>query len=188
MAVILLVGVLLRVSDVSFRPTQGDESTTPRSHESTHPPNKSAATVDKADTLSAGEYEVARVVDGDTLRLVGGARVRLLGIDTPEVFVPGGSGARKETPDRWGPEASAFAKQFVAGGRVRLEFDGARQDQYGRYLAYVWVGDKMLNEELLRQGLARHTPWFPYSDAMKKRLGAVQQEAKRHRRGLWSAE
>ena len=79
-------------------------------------------------------------------------------------------------------------RQFVATGRVRLEFDGERQDKFGRYLAYVWVDDKMLNEELLRRGFARHTPWYPYSDAMKKRLGAVEREAKRQRRGLWSAK
>ena len=48
-----------------------------------------------------------RVVDGDTLLMVGGARVRLEGIDTPETV-------REDYPvEPWGPEASAFTKEFV---------------------------------------------------------------------------
>jgi micrococcal nuclease len=136
--------------------------------------------------LTEGEYDIRRVVDGDTLLLTNNARVRLLGIDTPEVFEPDGSGQRKKTPEPWGAESSAFAKQFLQSGRVRLEFDKERQDKFGRYLAYVWVGDKMLNEELLRQGLARHTPWFPYSEAMKQRFARVQKEAQRKQLRRWS--
>ena len=94
--------------------------------------------------LPPGEHHVVRVVDGDTLLVDPHARVRLIGVNAPETVKP-------DWPvEPWGPEASAFTKQFVSGGTVRLEFDDEPVDAYDRYLAYVWVGDQMLNEALLR--------------------------------------
>ncbi len=139
------------------------------------------------ETLDEREYDVEYVVDGDTLLLASRAKVRLMGVDTPEVFERG-TGKRKDKPDRWGPEASEFTKNFVAGGRVRLRFDKERMDKYGRFLAYVSVGDRMLNEELLREGLARHTPQYRYSQSMKNRFRKAEEEARIHRRGMWSGE
>jgi len=140
------------------------------------------------ESLDEDVHQVERVVDGDTLLLTDRARVRLMGVDTPEVFERGGTGQRKGEPDRWGPEASAFTKKFVGDGQVRLQFDKERKDQYGRFLAYVWVGDRMLNEELLREGLARHTPQYRFSESMKKRFRKAEEDARIHRRGLWSGE
>jgi len=134
------------------------------------------------EVLDEQEYDVQRVVDGDTLLLTDRSRVRLMGVDTPETVKP------DHPIEKWGPEASAFTKKFVAGGRVRLQFDKEREDQYGRVLAYVFVGDKMLNEELLRQGLARFTPQYRFSQSMKNRFRKAQEEARIHRRGLWSGE
>src|SRR5262245_57622544 len=94
------------------------------------------------EVLEEGTHVVQRVVDGDTLLLANGARVRLQGIDTPETV-------KEDTPvEAWGPEASQFTKDFIreAGGRVRLTFSLERRDQYDRYLAFVWNGNKMLNE------------------------------------------
>ena len=111
------------------------------------------------------------VVDGDTLLLRDGTRIRLMGVDTPETVKP-------DTPvEPWGPEASEFTRDFVAGGPVRLEFDRERTDRFGRHLAYVWVGNRMLNEELLRAGLARWEPGYHYSQAMKTRFRRAQREA-----------
>ena len=135
-------------------------------------------------TLEAGMYRVARVVDGDTLVLAGGGkeRVRLIGADTPETVKP-------NCPvEPWGPEASQFTKDFLAGGAVRLEFDGDPHDKYGRILAYVWVGDRMLNEELLRAGLARAELQYHYSKAMKARFHRAESEARAARRGIWSVD
>ena len=140
------------------------------------------------DALPEGEYQVERVVDGDTLLLANGARVRLQGVDTREVFERGGTGKRLDPPEPWGPEASEFTKKFIGDDRVRLQFDKERQDKFKRYLAYVWVGDKMLNEELLRTGLAEHTPWYNYAKSKKDRFDDAEQEAKRQRRGIWSEE
>jgi micrococcal nuclease len=130
--------------------------------------------------LEEGNYRVERVVDGDTLLLAEHTRVRLIGVDTPESVKP-------NTPVQpWALEASAFTKRFVGDGPVRLQFDRERTDKYGRLLAYVWVDQQMLNEELIRAGLAKWEPNYHYSAAMKARFRAAQQEAQTARRGLWS--
>jgi micrococcal nuclease len=132
--------------------------------------------------LEEGTHEVRRAVDGDTLLLVSGARVRLQGINTPETVKP-------DSPvEPWGPEASQFTKDFIetARHRVRLTFSLERKDRYDRFLAYVWDGDAMLNEELLRAGLAYARRDYHYSDAMKRRFTQAQEEARRAGRGIWS--
>jgi len=130
----------------------------------------------------ASEIRVERVVDGDTLLVGDHVRVRLIGTNTPETVKP-------DSPvEPWGPEASEFTKQFVAGGMVRLEFDGDRFDRHGRTLAYVWVGERMLNEELIRAGLGRFEPQYHYSENMKRRFAAAQSEAQAEHRGIWSTE
>lgn len=132
------------------------------------------------DVLAEGVYPVARVVDGDTLLLANGARVRLQGVDTPETVKP------DHDVEPWGPEASAFTRQFVAEGSVRLQFDRERKDRYDRFLAYVWCGNRMLNEELLRAGLARTRPYYRYAPAMQRRFRHVEAEARAAQRGVWS--
>ena len=130
--------------------------------------------------LPEGDFRVERVVDGDTLLLTTGARVRLIGVDTPETVKP------DHPVEPWGPEATAFTRTFIAAGKVRLQFDQERVDQYNRLLAYVWVGDKLLNEELLRAGLARQERGYHYSQAMKTRFRRAEREARDAHRGLWS--
>ena len=133
--------------------------------------------------LTPGFYRVERVIDGDTLLLAGGMRVRLIGADAPEMFVPGGK------PEPFSREAACFAEEFVAAarGEVQLDFDGPRRDRYGRFLAAVWVGDRMLNEELLRAGLARFRGEFPFSPPLKARLRRAGEEAEAAGRGLHGA-
>jgi micrococcal nuclease len=114
--------------------------------------------------------------------MVGGARVRLEGVDTPETV-------REDYPvEPWGPEASAFTKEFVrkAGGRVKLTFGNERLDDYGRYLAFVWDGERMLNEELVRAGLAEARLGWNFSNNLKRRLRIAQEDAQRAERGIWS--
>ncbi|MBX9792077.1 MAG: thermonuclease family protein [Pirellulales bacterium] len=132
------------------------------------------------EALAEGNYEVARVVDGDTLLLANHARVRLIGVDTPETVRP------NHPVEPWGPEASRFTREFLGSGSVRLTFDHERKDKFERFLAYVWVGDRLLNEELLRAGFARAELGFHYSGAMKKRFREAERSAQRERLGLWS--
>ncbi len=120
-----------------------------------------------------GHYHVRRVVDGDTLLMQDHKRLRLMGVDTPETV-------KEDTPVQpWGPEATQFTREFVGDGNsdVRLQFDRERTDRFGRYLAYVWVGDRMLNEELLRAGLARWEPGYHYSQSMKNRFRRAQAQS-----------
>jgi micrococcal nuclease len=134
--------------------------------------------------LAEGIHEVRRVVDGDTLLLMSGARVRLQGIDTPETVREGFA------VEAWGPEASQFSKDFVdrANHRVRLTFSLERKDRHDRFLAFVWDGDVMLNEELVRSGLARARLDYRYSGVMKRRLERAQNEARGAGRGIWSSQ
>lgn len=134
------------------------------------------------EALSEGTYRVQRVVDGDTLLLDNRARVRLVGVDAPERA----DSDRHAEP--FAPEASEFARRFVEqeDGMVRLQFDRERVDKYGRFLAYVWVGERMLNEELVRAGLATAETGFRYAPSMKNRFRRAEDEAKAAGRGIWS--
>ena len=129
-----------------------------------------------------GEVRVERVVDGDTIIVEGGVRVRLIGADTPETVKP------NWPVEPFGPEASEFTKTTIAsaGNRVRLESDGTKKDRYNRQLAMVYVDGMLLNEELIRKGLATAELQYQYSAAMKSRFKAAEDEAKRANRGIWS--
>ena len=132
------------------------------------------------ESLSEGLHRVERAVDGDTLLLANGARVRLQGIDTPETKHP------HRAPEPFGREAAEFTTRLVEGKQVRLELDVHRLDRYGRFLAYVYVEDLFLNEELVRRGLARARPEFQYRADMKRRFLAAQRSAQQQRLGIWS--
>ena len=145
--------------------------------------------------LAEGSYRVIRVVDGDTLivtiderNLVEGqptgknktARVRLISIDAPESVKP------DHPTEPWSIEATEFTERFVSEGHVRLRFDRRRQDRFGRWLAYVYVGDQMLNEELVRAGLAKVKVYRGDSTVLGGRLELAEQVAKKAKRGMWS--
>jgi micrococcal nuclease len=125
-------------------------------------------------------HRLRRVIDGDTIIVAPDATIRLIGVNTPETVKP------MHPVEPWGPEASAFTREFLADGEVRLTFDRERVDRFGRFLAYVWVDDRLLNEALLRSGLGRYEPQFHYSPTMKRRFRQAQQEAQQARRGIWS--
>lgn len=137
----------------------------------------------KAD-ISEGIYDVERCVDGDTLILANApqTRIRLIGADTPETVKPGTS------VQPFGPEASQFTKDAIAqnGNKVGITFDGTQIDRYGRTLAMVWLGDTLLNEELIRVGLARAQLQYNYSRNMKNRFQSAENLAKRDKLGIWS--
>jgi micrococcal nuclease len=130
--------------------------------------------------LDEGSYRVNRVVDGDTIIFSPDVRVRLIGVDSPETVRP------EHPVEPFGPEATAFTTQFLQSGTARLAFDRERTDQYGRHLAYVWVDGRMLNEELVRAGLARYESHFRYDTRIKSRFREAQQAAQREHLGLWS--
>jgi micrococcal nuclease len=130
-----------------------------------------------APLLAAERARVARVIDGDTLVLADGRRVRLIGVDAPEVDCP----YRQAEP--WGYESQAYLKQLVEGKRVRLEFEGEPFDKYGRTLAYVYLGDVLVNGRIIRDGQARLYRRFAFE--YKEQFGYYEAEAKRRGLGLW---
>ena len=123
---------------------------------------------------------VARVIDGDTIELVGGERVRYIGIDTPETVDP------RKPVMCFGHEASARNKELVEGKEVRLVKDITDRDKYGRLLRYVYVGDLFINDALVREGYA-HVYTYPPDVAMNERFLAAEREAREAGKGLWSA-
>ena len=124
---------------------------------------------------------VVSVVDGDTIdvQLDGRTvRVRYLGIHTPETKHP------EKGVEPFGPEAEAANRRLVEGKTVRLELDVQPRDRYQRLLAYVYVGDLMVNAELVHQGYAQ-VATFPPNVRYQDRFRALQQEAREAHQGLW---
>lgn len=121
---------------------------------------------------------VMEVIDGDTFcALVSGRgeeRVRLIGIDAPESGEPFYDEARLELA------------QLLSHGTPQLETDIEERDQYGRLLAYVWVGELFVNAELLRRGVATLYT-IPPNVKHVDQLKAAQDEAQAAARGMWSA-
>jgi micrococcal nuclease len=129
------------------------------------------------DSAEPGTARVERVTDGDTLWLTGVGKVRLIGIDTPEVY--GGV-------ECYGREASAFAKRLLPPGRrVRYELGTEERDRYGRALAYVWLEDgRFLNRLLVERGFATPLTIPPNVDFAADLVRAARR-ARRSARGLW---
>jgi micrococcal nuclease len=135
------------------------------------------------ETPSTASVVVSRVVDGDTVEVqLGGETedVRYIGVDTPETVKPGAP------VDCFGPQASAFNHRLVEGRRVHLVLGEERRDVYGRLLAYVYLGDRFVNAELVQRGLAR-TLTIPPNDRYAGRFKRLEMAASRAGRGLWGA-
>jgi micrococcal nuclease len=122
---------------------------------------------------------VAAVMDGDTIELVDGTRVRLVQIDTPEKHV-----------ECYGDQASALTRRLIpAGTHVRIQQDPKldQVDRYRRKLAYVWKGDEDVNVTLVRDGAAG--VWFfggrrgRYATELLK----AGERARAAHKGLWGA-
>ena len=139
------------------------------------------ATACAGSTVAPGSSSVtvARVVDGDTLVLRGGARLRLLQIDAPEAGGECHSAA----------SARELARLARPGTRVSVEADRRldRVDRYGRLLRYVYVATTNVNVELVRRGAA--TPWFYRGERGRyaDRLLSAVREAREAQRGMWGA-
>lgn len=127
-----------------------------------------------------GNFKVSRVIDGDTIELVGGEKVRYLGIDTPETVDP------RKPVQCFGREASKKNKELVEGKTVRLEKDITERDFYSRLLRYVWVEKNFINLELVKQGFANSST-FPPDVKYQKEFLLGEKEAKESGLGLWSA-
>lgn len=139
---------------------------------------------------------VTRILDGDTIhvRLKNGPseRVRLIGIDTPEVHESEKlerdvrqSGRMREEIRALGRLASEFTKRHLDSREIGLEYDVQSRDQYGRSLAYVWLQDGTLfNMLILKDGYAQVIT-IPPNVRYAELFLACQREARQAKRGLW---
>jgi endonuclease YncB( thermonuclease family) len=137
-----------------------------------------AAFSEPAAMLRTGPAEVLAVSDSDTLLVKQPAdkshpefigKVRLLGIDRPK-----------------DPAAMEFLKERIAAGSVRIDLDKRRVDRDGRFLAYVYVGEQHLSEELVAAGFARVHTYPGDSMTVNRKLLTAQDLAKREQRGIWA--
>src|SRR5437763_15461166 len=126
---------------------------------------------------TSGTATVTHVTDGDTVWLSKLGKVRLIGIDTPEVY---------GHVDCFGPQASAFTDRVLRPGtQVRYRIGREAHDRYGRALAYLWLRDgRMFNELLAEDGYARPLT-IPPNDDYARLFAAAAYKARTTGRGLW---
>ncbi|MFH1752755.1 MAG: thermonuclease family protein [Candidatus Omnitrophota bacterium] len=140
-----------------------------------------------------GEFHyVRRVVDGDTLKMSDNERVRLIGVDTPEMHHSNklirdskNSGKDIKTIQALGARAYEFTKDLCLHKRVRFEYDVVRRDKYGRLLAYVYLEDgTFVNAKIIEEGYGQIMtipPNVKHADLFKE----LEKQAREDRKGLW---
>ena len=121
---------------------------------------------------------VTRVIDGDTIEIETGQRVRLIGIDTPETVHP------SQPVGCFGREASQKTTELLHSQLVELEKDISETDRYGRLLRYVWLEGVLINELLVREGYAQVTT-YPPDVKYEQRFLEAQRQARDAGAGLW---
>lgn len=131
-----------------------------------------------AESNFVGNFMVSRVIDGDTIELQNGEKVRYIGIDTPETLDP------RKPVQCFGKESSAKNKELVEGKEVRLVKDVSERDKYGRLLRYVYVGDVFINEKLVAEGYA-HAFTYPPDVAYGQLFIEKERVARENKLGLW---
>lgn len=124
--------------------------------------------------------EVVKVYDGDTIELKDGRKIRLIGVDAPEVDSPY---AKKEPG---GDESKAYLMNLLAGKKVSIRVGEDPKDRFGRILAYVYVGDVLVNGRIIRDGFAQVYEKFDYE--YKDLFKAYEQEARTRGIGIWQGE
>jgi len=107
-------------------------------------------------------------------------RVRLIGVDAPEVNDP------REEVQRVARESSAFLRRLAAGQVVRIEYEQRSRDRYGRLLAYLYLKDgRCVNAEIIRQGYGSVYVKYPFR--FMKEYRVLDRGAREAGRGLWAA-
>ncbi|OGY42847.1 MAG: hypothetical protein A2Y67_00065 [Candidatus Buchananbacteria bacterium RBG_13_39_9] len=123
---------------------------------------------------------VVRIIDGDTIVIASGQKVRLLGVDTPELHHP------NKKVECFAEEAKKFTESQVLNKPVKLTSEGPKQDKYGRLLAWVWYGEdfkKLLNAEIIREGYGFSFRKYPTSKL--KEFNELERIAREKQKGLW---
>ncbi|MGH7829719.1 MAG: thermonuclease family protein, partial [Candidatus Binatia bacterium] len=157
---------------------------------------------------------ISQVIDGDTLRIGKKKKIRLIGVDTPEVHESvklyrdaEDAGVKSKEIRSLGKKSSWITKQLVEGRRVRLEFDEEDKDRHGRQLAYVYFTmnesdfasimggifvagrlpaerEYMLNRVLIEYGFAKAMTKFPYR--YRQEFKDLERAAQERGLGMWA--
>lgn len=137
--------------------------------------NLAAKPETKSESPAKETVMVTRVIDGDTIEVEGGRKVRYIGIDSPEEGRP------------YSKEAFAKNRELVEGKVVTLEKDVSEKDVFGRLLRYVYVGDTFVNAQLVEEGMAEAKA-YPPDVAHEDEFQELEEEAKESGKGMWQGE
>ena len=171
--VMAIVGGLVVLSPFT---SAGDGQTVAASAPPSTPAPASTSMVPSGIPTGGDDTSAVRVIDGDTIEVTGGTRVRLIGVDTPE------------TGDCFAAEATRYAKELLpAGTRVRLVYDVQRLDSFGRTLAYVYklTDGVFVNLAVARNGFAQQLT-VPPNVAHAEELRVAVASARTAALGLWN--
>jgi micrococcal nuclease len=124
----------------------------------------------------ATEAKVTRILDGDTVELEDGSKIRYLLVDTPET----------SDGDCFSQEAKQFNSDLVLNKTIDISYDVECTDRFGRSLAYVTVNGQEVNTLMIQRGYACVLHISPDGDSRVDEFKALQLEAERANRGLWS--
>ncbi len=137
-----------------------------------------------AEQASRESGTVIRVTDGDTVTIRFAdrveRRVRLIGVDAPEVDDP------REDVAFHAFLSTRFSFHHLYLREVRLTYDFSPQDEYGRVLAYVWLGEgELFNELVIREGFAAAFLKYPYRKDYQEWFRGAEAQARKEKRGFW---
>jgi micrococcal nuclease len=149
--------------------------------------------VDKTSVNKRESSFVARVVDGDTLRLSDGRKVRLIGVDTPEVhysekLLRDSKRTHKDVDviRSLGRRSADFTRRLCEGKAIKIEKDITKLDRYGRILGYVYLEDGIfVNAEIIKEGYGQ-VMTIPPNVKYSEYFYNLQREARNKRIGLWA--
>ena len=119
--------------------------------------------------------KVTRIIDGDTFVIDTGQHVRYIGMNAPEM----------SPLECYAKEATEIDKNLVLGKDVKLVKDVSETDKYGRLLRFVYVGDQMIDDELVKEGAAK-IETVPPDTEFKEEFQTSENYAKENKLGLWS--
>lgn len=144
------------------------------------PPQLSIPQIPVSTFVLSDYQKVKRVVDGDTIELESGQKVRYIGINTPETVDP------RKPVECFGHEAKKENVKLVEGKTVRLEKDVSEKDKYNRLLRYVYIDDIFVNNYLVRNGFAQVST-FPPDVKYLSLFVSSEKEARKKNLGLWQS-
>jgi micrococcal nuclease len=176
---VILVGLLIAfIFGTKFALVEQTSNQNPPSEKGQKQSTSDSEKTGHSSSKNTDEVLVKKVIDGDTVELEGGTRLRYIGIDTPETVDP------KQPVQCFGKEATAKNKELVEGKKVRLETDVSNEDRFGRLLRYVYVGETFVNEYLVKEGFARASS-YPPDIKYQDKLSVAEKAARDLNKGLW---